>query len=302
MSGRPRLTVVGYPTRLVADHAALIEAAEAAGFAAELVAPGRVGVMVDHEGERVLIDGTPTTPDVVLPRGVNRPWPFVREALDVWQRLGARVAPSLAACDLCADKLTLTRTIAAAGVPVLPSLTVAPDAGVRVTPLRDSAPLIAKPARASKGLGLERFESIDDAERALGATRPLEAGMVDHHVVQPLATDWGIDYRVVAAADRGPLRVVAVTERRAPAGEVLTNAAGATVTDIERPERTHADVMEVALAAAHVLGLSFGGIDVIRHRGRAVVLEVNAWPGLAADVRGRHLADALIATVTHQLG
>jgi glutathione synthase/RimK-type ligase-like ATP-grasp enzyme len=91
--------------------------------------------------------------------------------------------------------------------------------------------------------------------------------------------------------------VVAATERRAPDGTVVTNANGSTVHDIAEPERTHPDVVNVALAAADALGLEFAGVDVIRHHGQAVVLEVNAWPGLAADVRGKQLADALIAAV-----
>lgn len=302
MSAKPTLVVVGYPTRLVSDHAALLAAAEAAGFDAELVAPGRIGLMVDDHGERVLIDGVARTPDVVLPRGVNRPWPFVAQVLDVWQQSGARIVPSSDAATVCADKLATTRALARAGVAVLPTMGVAPDDGVRLDPLATDGPLVAKPARASKGRGVERFDDADDAAVALSAPRPLVAGMVDHHVVQPLASGWGVDYRVVVAADRDELRVVAATERRAPPDVVTTNTSGSTVVDLHDAERTHPDVVQVALGAARALGLEFGGIDVIRHHGEAVVLEANAWPGLAGEVRGRELADALVAVARRRLG
>lgn len=302
MSARPTLVVVGYPTRLVADHAALLAAAEAAGFDAELVAPGRIGLMVDDHGERVLIDGVARTPDVVLPRGVNRPWPFIAQVLDVWQQSGARIVPSSDAAAVCADKLATTRALARAGVAVLPTMGVAPDDGVRLDPLATDGPLVTKPARASKGRGVERFDDAHDAAVALSAPRPLVAGMVDHHVVQPLASGWGVDYRVVVAADRDEIRVVAATERRAPPDVVTTNTSGSTVVDLHDAERTHPDVVQVALGAARALGLEFGGIDVIRHHGQAVVLEANAWPGLAVEVRGRRLADALVAVARRRLG
>jgi glutathione synthase/RimK-type ligase-like ATP-grasp enzyme len=199
MTRRPTLVVVGYPTRLVSDHATLLAAADAAGFDAQLVSPGRLAVAVTDQLERVLVDGEPFRPDVVLPRGVNRPWPFIRQVLEVWQRDGVHIAPSLSGADLCADKLTTTRVLAAAGVPVLPTIGVVPDDGVRITPLRDEGPLVIKPARSSKGRGVARFDHIDEVESALGHTRPLQAGMVDHHVVQPRASEWGVDYRVVVA-------------------------------------------------------------------------------------------------------
>jgi ribosomal protein S6--L-glutamate ligase len=296
MTRRPRLVVVGYPTRLVADHAVLVEAAEAAGFDTEVVAPGRLALDVVGSTIDVLVDGIPSRPDVVLPRGVNRPWPFVQQVLTTWASQGVAVVPSVQAADLCADKLTTARVLAAADVPVLHTVGVVADEGVDLAALASDGPLVAKPARASKGRGIDEFASAADAETSLAATRPLQAGMVDHRVVQPRASAWGVDYRVVVARDRGPLRVVAVTERQAPAGVLVTNAHGTTVIDVDPEAATHADVVLVAMAAARALQLDFGGIDVIRHHGRAVVLEANTWPGLAAEERGRELADALVAT------
>jgi len=290
--------IIGYPERLVADHRALLDAAQAAGYDTVLVAPSRLALVVDDEGERVLVDGLPRRPAAVLPRGVNRPWPLLRQILEVWATQGVLVVPNMAAADLCADKVATTRVLAAAGVPVLPTVAVVPGSGVSLTPLDGRGALVAKPARASKAAGVERFDHRAAAEAVLGAQRQLVAGMVDHHVVQPLATGAGIDYRVVVATGRA----VAVTERRAPADDFVTNRPGAVVTDIDDPGREVPDVVEVAVAAAQALGLEFGGVDVIRHEGRAVVLEVNAWPGLAATVRNDQLARSLVAVVTHLSG
>lgn len=285
--------IVGYPERLVADHDALVAAGEAAGFRTELVAPSRLSLHIDALGERVLLDGRVHRPDVVLPRGVNRPWPLLRQLFQVWQREGCVIIPSVEAADLCADKVTTTRALAAAGVAVLPTVAVVPGDGVVLDVLTGHEPLLAKPARASKARGVQDFVSVEAAHESLRNGRALVAGMVDHHVVQPLASGAGCDYRVVVASGR----VVAVTQRRAPAGEFITNRPGSTVSDIAEPHRDLPDVTAVAVAACEVLGLEFGGVDVIVHHGQATVLEVNAWPGLAAEIRGDELARSLLDVV-----
>ncbi|MFM8303524.1 MAG: RimK family alpha-L-glutamate ligase [Actinomycetota bacterium] len=289
----PELIVVGYEDRLVADHQALLEAARAEGFRAELVDPSRITVSVGGDATAVLVDGVARTPAVALPRGVNRPWPFVRQVLDVWAGFGTRVVPDVAAADLCADKLATARVLAEHGVGVLPTLGVLPGAGVTI----DGAPahpgddpvLVTKPARASKGEGV-RAGSPVETRVDLRRRFPLADGVVDHQIVQPRASDWGVDHRVVVAGGE----VVAMTRRHGAPGALTTNTRGATVVDVDDPWSEAPEVAAVAVAACGALGLEFGGIDVIVHQGRAVVLEANAWPGLAAHVRGTTIARALV--------
>ncbi len=291
------LLIIGYPERLVADHDALVRGAVAAGFDAQVVTPSRLGLVVDHTGERVVLDGEVHLPQVALPRGVNRPWPMLRQVLQVWEQQGCLVVPSVAAADICADKITTTRILAAAGIAVLPTVGVVPGEGVEVGDLLPSAPTVIKPARASKARGVEAFASPHDAQTSLREGRPLVAGMVDHQVIQPRASTAGVDYRVVVADGE----VAALTCRRAARGEFITNAPGAEVTDLDAALGEHRDVVEVAVAAAQALVLPFAGVDVIRHHGRAVVLEVNAWPGLAAALRNDQLVRSLLDVVARRL-
>jgi glutathione synthase/RimK-type ligase-like ATP-grasp enzyme len=285
--------IVGYPERLVADHAALVAAAEHAGFTTELVAPSRLSLVIDEAGAHVLVDGRDERPHVVLPRGVNRPWPMLRQILALWEQQGVAVIPSVASADLCADKVATTVALAAAGVPVLPTVGVVPGDGVTLPSWPEVDAVVAKPARGSKARGVNAYDDLSVAQQSLRDGRTLVAGMVDHHVVQPLASGAGCDYRVVVAAGRA----VAVTRRQAPDGEFVTNRAGAVVTDVVDPATTLAEVVQVAEAAAAALDLAFCGVDVIDHRGRPVVLEVNAWPGLAAQVHLDRLAKSLVDVV-----
>lgn len=289
----PHLVVIGYPDRLVADHRALVESARATGFRVDLVSPSALAVAAGSDGTRVLVHGEEIAPDVVLPRGVNRPWPFVSQVLEIWERRGVRVVPSRHAAELCADKLATTLVLADAGVPVLPTIGLAPGPDNEIDGF-DTA-VVTKPARASKGRGVEGFATSGDAQESLRDSRPLVAGMVDHHVVQPVASGAGIDYRVVVAHRYDSSPIVAVTRRIAPPGEFVTNRPGSLVEDVHDPEQVVPDVCRVACDATQALGLSFGGVDVIEHDDRPVVLEVNSWPGLAAERRGRQIADALVA-------
>jgi glutathione synthase/RimK-type ligase-like ATP-grasp enzyme len=292
------LLVVGYQERLADDHRALVAAAVRAGFDARLVDPSALGVVVDEHGATVTVGGTPLVPDVALPRGVNRPWGLVRHALEVWRAAGCIVVPDVEAADICADKIATARVLARSGVPFIPSLGVVPG-GQTVIDLPASTGVVVKPARGSKANGLAAFPDTATAEESLRRGRPLVDGSVDHQVVQARATGAGVDYRVVVAG-RSPT-AVAVTRRTAGVDGLVTNGPDATVVDVTDPERTASGVVDVALAAARAIGLTFGGIDVIEHHGRPVILEANAWPGLAVDARGDALAEALVATAADLL-
>ena len=298
----PDLVVVGYPDHLVADHAALLGAARAQGLTAEVVAPDRIALAVGGAGVRVLVDGEPWTPRAALPRGVNRPWPFVRQVLDVWAADGVVVVPDPAAAEVCADKLATTVRLAAAGVPVLATLGVVPGAGVTIGPdTVGSGALVSKPARGSKARGVERHDDAGGAATDLGARRPLVDDSVEHRVVQALATGAGADLRVVVVRRGFGAEAVAVTRRRAPEHTFVTNVPGAVYSDEPPGTLLHRAATAVAGAAVDALGLSVGGVDLIEHAGELVVLEVNSWPGLAAEVRGPEIAEALVGVVTHAL-
>ncbi len=288
------LLVIGYPERLGDDHAVLLEAATQSGASAELVAPSRLTLMIEPgQHPRVLLDGAPLPGRdlVILPRGVNRAWPLIRQICAVLTDAGARVVPGITAIDACADKVATTRILAAAGVPVLSTAAVV--AGDGISPdsfvLPDSE-IVIKPARGSKARGVERHPNIADAAASLHAGRALIDKMVDHQIVQPLASTAGVDYRVVVAEDQ----VVSITRRRSLGHSFLTNRGEIEFTDLE--SSAEPAIAETGRLAAQALDLEFGGIDVIEHDGHAVVLEANAWPGLAPEALGNRLAMALVRT------
>lgn len=292
------LAILGYSERLTDDHNAILAVAREFGLEAELVTPSRVSLHIDETGEHVRVDGQRFLPRAVVPRGINRPWPMLKQVLECWYSDGARIIPSITAADICADKITTSRALTRAGVPVLPTIGIVPGNDVDVHTLQtfSGSEVLTKPARGSKARGVTRFSNTSDAREHLARTLALQDGVVDHQVVQPVASSAGVDYRVVVAGATHP-RVVAVTRRIAPQDDFITNRPHATVEDCDDIIDRIPDVIDVAIRAAQALGLVFGGVDVIVHNGGAAVLEVNAWPGLAVQHRGDVLARALVTEV-----
>ena len=291
MATPQQFLIIGYPERLASDHTVLLTAARQLSVRADLIAPSRLTLLIESDrADRVLLDGDQLSGLglAVLPRGVNRAWPLIRQICEVLERHGARIVPGIAAIDACADKVVTTQLLAAAGVPVLPTAAVVAGEGVSAESLAlRNHETVIKPARGSKARGVEQHPTLAEAAHSLHSGRALIDKMVDHQVVQPLASSAGIDYRVVVAAGQ----VVSITRRRALGQSFLTNRGEIEHTDIDPDEVP--EIAEAGQAAARALGLDFGGIDVIEHVGRAVVLEANAWPGLAPGALGTRLADAL---------
>jgi hypothetical protein len=73
---RPTLAVIGYPP-LWRDHDEIVAAGRARGLVAEVVSPARLSVALDEGGVQALVDGETFVADAVLPRGVNRIYPFL---------------------------------------------------------------------------------------------------------------------------------------------------------------------------------------------------------------------------------
>lgn len=296
------LVILGYSERLSDDHNAILSVARELGLETRFVTPSQVSLHIDETGEHVRVDGRRCLPRTVVPRGVNRPWPMMKHVLECWHSDGVHIVPSITAADICTDKITTSRALSRAGVPVLPTIGIVPGTSVTIETLQTlpDSDLLTKPARGSKARGVTRFANAYDAYDHLAQSHGLQDGIVDHQVVQPVASSAGVDYRVVVAGALHP-RIVAVTRRIAPKDDFITNRPHATVEDCDEYIDQINDVIDVATRAAQALGLVFGGVDVIMHNGHAVVLEVNAWPGLAVQHRGDALARALVEEVINAL-
>jgi RimK family alpha-L-glutamate ligase len=276
--------VIGYPW-LDRDHEALLAAASRRGLRSELWRPDQLELEVIGSEVLVTVEGRLAQAKLILPRGVNRVFPFVSKCLEVLKEAGSTIVNSIAASQVCIDKLLTSVDLARCGVATMPTTS---------SLLADRTPLfegrvVVKPAFGSGGKDVHCFDD-PHALREAYAPPPLRDSSVplyQHFLVQECATGVGTDYRVVVADGVA----VAATTRRAAPGSFVTNGAAATVVP-GVPE----GASELGERAAQALDLDFAGVDIIHHGDSFVVLEVNCWPGLSytGAICGVDLADSLI--------
>jgi len=154
-------------------------------------------------------------------------------------------------------------------------------------------PCVVKQRRSRQGIGVIRCGSRAELEAVLDSLWRVG----DEVVVQRFCPPGGISRRVLVLDGE----VLGATEHRAAAGEFRANAArGAGVTAVELPP----DQVDLALAAAAVLGLGFSGVDLLPDGDRWVVGEVNPTPGWShfAAATGLPVADLVVGALVRRGG
>jgi ribosomal protein S6--L-glutamate ligase len=261
----------------------LLRAARTYGVDAESVnfrrLQARVGAGANHvlQADRVLVR--------TMPPGSLEQVVFRMDALHRLQAAGVRVLNPPRAVETCVDKYLATAQLAAAGLPVPPTIVCqhADDAMEAFEVLgRD---VVVKPLFGAEGRGMVR---LTDEEVAWRTFRTLEHLQAVLYVQQFIPHD-GWDLRAFVLGSR-----VLAAMRRHANGDWRTNVAQG-----GRTESISLTVEEekLALQAAAVVQAPVCGVDLLQGKdGRRYVLEVNAVPGwrALAPVAGIDVAAALI--------
>jgi ribosomal protein S6--L-glutamate ligase len=169
--------------------------------------------------------------------------------------LGARLLNPHQSCLLTQDKITSTKLLCDAGVPV-PLSWVTDDYG-QLVPLLAAGPLIAKPHRGHLGKGVRILHSAED----LDLLSPAEGPFLFQRYLETDAED--VKTYVVGR------RAFAVTKRFSPDSYQLHGH------PIELDSRTR----DVVLKCGEVLGLHLYGVDLVRTERGPCVVDVNYFPG-----------------------
>jgi ribosomal protein S6--L-glutamate ligase len=154
------------------------------------------------------------------------------------------------------------------------------------------APLIIKLLEGTQGIGVVLAETEKAAESVIDAFRGLNANIL---VQEYIAEAEGTDLRCFVVGNR----VIAAMKRHAAPGEFRSNLhRGGTA---ERVKLTPEE-RSTAISAVKAMGLRVAGVDIMRSRHGAVVIEVNASPGLEGieAATGKDVAGMIIDyVVTH---
>ena len=168
----------------------------------------------------------------------------------------ARLLNPYGSCVAAQDKVTASRRLRAAGVPV-PATWVTADIDL-AREASERGPLVVKPVRGHRGVGVVVVRGPDDLV-ALDVV-PDTPLIVQEHVSGP-----GEDLKVYVAGEH----VSAVRKPFAP--DSFTRPG--------RPVPISDEVRTIALRAGEALGLGLYGLDVIESPAGPVVVDVNYFPG-----------------------
>ncbi|MBK0014905.1 30S ribosomal protein S6--L-glutamate ligase [Kosakonia cowanii] len=223
--------------------------------------------------------------DAVIPRIGSAITFYGTAALRQFEILGSYPLNESVAITRARDKLRSLQLLARQGIDLpVTGIAHSPDDTSDLIDMVGGAPLVVKLVEGTQGIGVVLAETRQAAESVIDAFRGLNA----HILVQEfIAEAKGCDIRCLVIGNE----VVAAIERRAKAGDFRSNlhrGGQATVVEITQRER------EIALAAAHTLGLDVAGVDILRANRGPLVMEVNASPGLEGiekatglDIAGR---------------
>ena len=156
------------------------------------------------------------------------------------------------------------------------------------------APLIIKLLEGTQGIGVVLAETHKAAESVVDAFRGLNANIL---LQEYIAEAQGEDLRCFVVGNR----VVASMMRKAADGEFRANIhRGASATKVKLTPEERA----TALTAAKVMGLRVAGVDLMRSRHGAVVIEVNSSPGLEGieAATGKDVASTIIEYIENNAG
>lgn len=233
--------------------------------------------------------------DAVIPRIGTATTYYGTAALRQFEMLGSYPLNESVAITRARDKLRSLQLLARQGID-LPKTGIAhsPDDTSDLIAMVGGAPLVVKLVEGTQGIGVVLAETRQAAESVIDAFRGLNAHILVQEYIQEAK---GRDIRCLVVGNE----VVAAIERRAKEGDFRSNlhrGGVATIATITPEER------QIAIKAAHTLGLAVAGVDILRAKRGPLVMEVNASPGLEGieKTTGLDIAGRMIQWIERQAG
>lgn len=269
----------------------LREALAARGFSAHFLSLTHCGLKLDGEGPPVFLPGfEDRLPDGVFVRGVPggtlEQVVLYLDILHALKALGLPVYNDGRAVERTVDKAMTSFILRQAGIATPPAwVTSEPEAArtIAESELRGGHAVVSKPLFGSQGMGLRRFDRLDDLagfsddQGVFYLQRYVHSGVASH------------DFRVFVIAGK------TVAAMRRSGVTWLNNVhQGALCEPVLLDD---ARLCRLAEDAVRVLDMGYAGVDIIRDpQGRYEILEVNsipAWKGLQ-NVTAVSIADRLV--------
>lgn len=269
-------------------HAQRIAAAAASSHHVDILGPTDFAAEVRAGASRVTVRGLDSAAwDLFLtPRALGDDGdPDVQlELYRVLARSGARMVNEVDALLCAIDKFRTSYELARAGIPT-PEAMVVQTRGQADDALDLMRDVVVKPIFGSLGLGIERIEDRARLHQLLD-----ERGAL---YLQRFVGDAWLDIRAFVVGDH----VEAAVAREPKPGEFRGNVhLGADTRAIDLDEVT----ADVAVRAAHAIGLDYSGVDLLVGPRGPEIIEVNGTPSFRGiwEATGCDMAPAIVDHAT----
>jgi ribosomal protein S6--L-glutamate ligase len=250
------------------------------------------------EDGRPMLSGNPVARclDAVMPRQGAEIRDACLPLIGHFERMGVPVINSQKAVELARHKFFTLQTVAAAGLPVVPTIFAPASEGLRQALAGfGAAGAVVKPVSGRQGGGVRRLQAGDAPPPQVISELDKGNGILVQQYIEP--------------AGRRDLRVL-IIGGHAAAAMSLSPVEGDFRANFHLGGRAQAvepapDITAMAERAAVCLGLQIAGVDLmIDAAGRAYVNEVNYAPGFRAleAATGRDVAGAMIDYVLCVIG
>ena len=250
----------------------LVEAGEARGHSVQVIDPLRCYMNISAHKPTVHYKGEPLEKfDAIIPR-IGASITFYGTAVvRQFEMMGVYCLNESQAIARARDKLRSIQLLSREGIGLpITGFGHSPDDKQDLMRLIGKPPFVLKLLEGTQGKGVVLTETVKAAESVIDAFRNLDAYFLVQEFIGEAANS---DIRCFVVGDE----VVASMMRTAREGEFRSNlhrggkARPVEISDAEK---------QIALRAAEIMGLSVAGVDLIRGKNGALVLEVNSSPGL----------------------
>ena len=223
------------------------------------------GPHLRHQGEA--LEGY----DAVIPRIGTSVTYYGLAVLRQFEMLGVYPLNESVAIDRSRNKLRTLQLLSRAGIG-LPRTAIAhkPEKAEEVIERVGGPPVVVKLLEGTQGLGVMIAETHRSAKSTVEAFRAERVNIMVQEFIEEAGNS---DLRILVVGEE----IVAAMERSGGKDDFRSNVhrgGAARSAELSEAERT------TALRAAHTLGLSVCGVDMLRARSGPVVMEVNSSPGL----------------------
>lgn len=265
------ICILSRSTQLYSTRSLYI-AARRRGHSVTVVDHTQCALVLEAERPAILYRGGPLPlPDAIIPRIGASVTDLGAAVIHQFDLMGVPSTTGAAALQMVRDKFRCMQVLAQAGIPMPKTLMVgASDSLPQLVDYMGGLPVVVKQLESTHGEGVSLAYSLTELRQTLDAYLYLD----DRVIVQEFVAEaQGADIRALVVDGK----VVASMRRQAVAGEFRSNLhRGATAVKVALSAHDKALVEEVAAA----MDIAVAGVDLLPSARGALVMEVNASPGL----------------------